>query len=150
MNNEKFEELCMEIDSTMDKWLYKHGFTASSAGLGEGFSWYANSDTIEYTLLAESPVDEIFESFFYNTLGCKYDVGVFWMSWFHELGHSMTWCDIKDTDFRNVPFDLDSYIRCPREIVASRWAVEYINTHIEDVKELAREVDELRRQIYSL
>lgn len=150
MNNEKFEELLMEIDSVMDKWLYKHGFCASSAGLGEDFCWYAKSDTIEYTLLVDELTDKVFENFFYNELGCNYDIGVFWMSWFHELGHSMTWCDIKNIDFRNVPFDLESYIRCPREIVASQWAVEYINNHIEEVMELAREVDELRRQIYSL
>lgn len=150
MNNEKFEELLMEIDSVMDKWLYKHGFTACSSGLGEGFCWYAKSDTIEYTLLVDELTDKVFENFFYNELGCNYDIGIFWMSWFHELGHSMTWCDIKNTNFKEAPIDLIEYIHCPREIIASKWAVEYINAHIEDVMELAREVDELRRQIYSL
>lgn len=148
--NEKLEELLMKIDEVMNNWLAKHGFSAVSAGLEEDFGWYSSADAIGYTFLACADTDKAFDDLIYEELGCCYDIGTFWTSWFHELGHSVTWYNIKDTDFRNVPFTLIEYLHCPREIVASQWAVEYINTHIEDVMELAREVDELRRQIYSL
>ena len=148
--NEKMNELLLKIDTIMDNLLEAHGFTAVSSGLEEEFGWYSNEDSIAYSLLVCEPNDSAFNHIFFDYLGCKYDVGTFWASWFHELGHSETFWSISDTNWRDVPDTLEEYLVCPREIIASKWAVEYINTHIEDVKELAREVDELRRQIYSL
>lgn len=148
--NEKLEAILLQIDEAMDKWLGTHGFSAISAGLEEEFGWYRNGDAIAYNFLVCEHTDSVFDNFLYEELGCLYDVGTFWLSWFHELGHSETFHLISDTNWRVVPTDLIDYLHCPREIIASKWAVEYINAHIEDVMELAREVDELRRQIYSL
>ena len=155
MLEEKIVELTKEIDLIMDEWLTKHNFTARSGGLYSEFCWRydlnsENSDEIRYTLLIDKDNDEAFDRIFYEELGCNYDVGTFWVSWFHEIGHSQTYKLVPNYFWWNVPGNLIEYIHCPREITASQWAVDYINANIEDVKELAQKVDKLRQQIYSL
>lgn len=150
MDMSKFNAIIEQIDSAMNHWLRKNNFTARSEGLIDDFIWRYSTDTIGYTFLASQETDDAVKALFYEELDCHYDIGVFWMSWLHELGHSETWDMIKNTDFRSVPMDLDGYLHCYREIIASKWAVWYVNNHIDTLLELVREVDVLRHELYNL
>ena len=129
-----------QINEIFDEWLENNGFDARIAGLEPDFGWYMSSDTIAYSFVVAEKFDKAFQRVC-EDLGLNYEIDIFWLSFFHELGHSETYHCIDETAFL-IDADLlgDDYYYHPREIIATEWAVDYINTHIDKVKMLMQMV----------
>ena len=124
------------INEAFDNWLEKHGFDARIRGLEEDFYWGSDTDTIAYGFVHSEQVIEDFTSVC-NDIGLKYEIDIFWLSFFHELGHSMTYHFVTDDEAWEAEFMSGmEYYYCKREIIATEWAVDFINQHIDLVKEL--------------
>ena len=83
-------------------------------------------------------------------------LNVFVWSLLHELGHCMTWDNFDDEEYERIYKKKARiwgtkatlpYYRLPDEMAATKWAVEYANTHKAEIKEfwekLLPEVDAL-------
>ena len=151
---QQIDNIIEKIDLIMNSWLSKYHFSARSGGLDDtfNFSWCYDTDEIFYNFLIDESCDSDFEKLCYDYLECRYDVGIFWLSWFHELGHSETYWNLTEAEKNDGLMNLSlwDYFYSPREMAATKWAIDFINQHIEEVKELARDVDALRWQIYNL
>ena len=124
------------INEAFDSWLEKYGFDARIRGLENDFFWGLDTDTISYSFVhTERFITEFTEVC--NGLGLAYDIDIFWLSFFHELGHSMTYhfVDDDEVDAAEEAIGIDYYY-CTRELIATEWAVNYINEHIDLVCEL--------------
>ena len=124
------------INEAFNSWLEKHGFDARIRGLEEEFFWGSDTDTIAYCFVHS---ERFIEDFTYvcNDIGLEYDIDIFWLSFFHELGHSMTYHFVDDDEAWEADFlsGMDYYY-CNREYYATEWAVNFINAHVDWVQEL--------------
>ena len=129
-----------QINEIFNEWLEDNGFDARIAGLEPDFGWYMSSDTIAYSFVVAEKFDKAFQRVC-EDLGLNYEIDIFWLSFFHELGHSETYHCVDEAAFL-VDADLlgDDYYYHPREIIATEWAVDYINTNIDKVKMLMQMV----------
>lgn len=102
--------------------------------------------TLGWALLCSPKRDEIFDNFFENDLGCR-EFNNFIYSIFHEYGHHMTlkfFNELEWDEYLNNCERLNrdafsearerAYFYLPVEMVASKWAVKYINSHYEELK----------------
>ena len=124
------------INDAFNSWLEKHGFDARIRGLEEEFFWGSETDTIAYCFVHPEKFIEDF-TFVCQDIGLQYEIDIFWLSFFHELGHSQTYHFIEDDEAWEADFlsGMDYYY-CNREYYATEWAVNFINTHIDWVIEL--------------
>ena len=151
------------INITFNHWLKKYGFTSRVRGVDEDFFWYHNN-TISYSFFFPTEAAENW-ALLMEELGCKYDLDVFYTAFFHELGHGHTYWDFEEDELDEYYDTLtlmdkepssfaDSihyvYTHLPVEYEASRWAVHYINTHPERVKELVDLVGKAVRLFYKI
>lgn len=126
------------INNAFNSWLEKNGFQARVSGLDNEFYWGCSSDTISYCFVHSETFIEDF-TYVCNDIGLEYDIDIFWLSFFHELGHSMTYHLVDDDEAWEADFlsGMDYYY-CNREYYATEWAVNYINRNVEKVQELMR------------
>ena len=122
------------IEGYINKWdLYAH--------IDTDFMYDPTEDTVYWTLVVSEKHDRAFQEFF-ESLGCDIKTDVFVYSIFHEIGHSQTLEKISDEDY-NYSHDRkadpnitdEEYFRLPDEIIASKWAVDYINNNIDEVRD---------------
>ena len=151
------------IDIAFNHWLKKYGFSARSHGVDTDFYWY-HDNTIGYSFFIPedtmAPWNELLEE-----LKCEYSIDHFYSAWLHELGHAITYNELDSDEIdacneikdllRDEPssFAEDThwiYFHLPVEIAATRWAVQYINTYPERVKELKDLVGKTVRLFYKL
>lgn len=126
-------EINKYIESYVSKWdLY--------ASIDTDFAYDPTIDTIFWTVLVSEENDKAFQDFF-EKLGCDVKTDVFVYSIFHEIGHSQTIDLVSDEDYnysqdRKADPDItnDEYFNLPDEIIASEWAVDYINNNIDEVE----------------
>ena len=151
------------IDITLNHWLKKYGFDARVRGVDEDFFWY-HDDTISYSFFFPTTAAQNWAKLM-EELKCKYTVDVFFSAFLHELGHSHTYHEFNDDEIQEhneicrliaeepslFTESLDYvYTHLPIEYEASRWAVNYINTYPERVKELVDLVSKAIGLFYSL
>ena len=128
------------INKAFDTWLEKHGFEARIRGLENDFYWGLDTDTISYSFVHTERFIEDFTEVC-NGLGLAYDIDIFWLSFFHELGHSMTYQFVDDDEVDEAESATGiAYYYCTRELIATEWAVKFINEHIDLVCELMEAV----------
>ena len=151
------------IDITLNHWLKKYGFSARVRGVDEDFFWY-HDDTISYSFFF--PVDAAKNwKMLMEELKCEYTIDLFFTAFLHELGHSHTyhWFDEDEIQEYNETCRLIAeepssfaesleyvYTHLPIEYEASTWAVNYINTYPERVKELVDLVSKAIGLFYKL
>lgn len=151
------------IDITLNHWLKKYGFAARVRGVDEDFFWY-HDDTISYSFFF--PVDAAKNwKMLMEELKCEYTIDLFFTAFLHELGHSHTyhWFDEDEIQEYNETCRLIAeepssfaesleyvYTHLPIEYEASTWAVNYINTYPERVKELVDLVSKAIGLFYKL
>jgi len=139
------------IDDVLNKFLADNDFECT-AEMGTDFAFYWMNDLITYSLVVSERMDNLFLNFAKEN-GLKVDCGIFILSFFHELGHYETIDELTDAEERcceRVKAKLDSnknadcykYFSLVDEWLATSWAIDYINEHIEQVKELAINVQE--------
>ena len=151
------------INITFNHWLKKYGFAARVRGVDEDFFWY-HDDTISYSFFF--PVDAAKNwKMLMEELKCEYTIDLFFTAFLHELGHSHTyhWFDEDEIQEYNETCRLIAeepssfaesleyvYTHLPIEYEASTWAVNYINTYPERVKELVDLVSKAIGLFYKL
>ena len=124
------------INDAFNSWFKKYGFETRVSGLDNDFYFNCVKDTVSYSFVhTESFIRDF--NLVCNGLGLNYDIDIFWLSFFHEVGHGQTYHLVSD----EAACEADlleglSYYYCEREIIATEWAVEFINNHIEQVIEL--------------
>ena len=151
------------IDITLNHWLKKYGFDARVRGVDEDFFWY-HDDTISYSFFFPTDAAENWARLM-EELKCKYTIDIFFTAFLHELGHSHTyhWFDEEEVQEYNETCRLIAeepssftesleyvYTHLPIEYEASAWAVCYINTYPERVKELVDLVSKAIGLFYNL
>lgn len=146
------------IKNILNNWLIKNNFSARIRGFEEDFGWYHSDNTIVISVLYTEKEEKRWLNFL-EEFEPMYDVPVFVSAFLHELGHSETYYDLNDeiidedeetkrlleeepNTFECDIYDL--YYHLPMEIVATKWAINYMNTHFKQVKDLVyalKEVD---------
>lgn len=153
------------ITTALNAWLIKQGFSARVREMDTDFYWYHDDDTISYSLF--STEDSIVQfDILMQELGCQYTIDWFYAAFLHELGHSHSYPNLSDEEiledeamkewlheqdessFEENLYSL--YFRIPMELVATKWAVNFINSNPNAVKELVDTVGAAVRLFYSL
>lgn len=131
-----------EIDNILNEFLEPFDATAFA---GTDFSYYYASSRIEYAFVTSERMDKLFMA---NaiTLGLEVEVDTFLLAFMHELGHHETLDNIDDADYNysadiketlgTTDEDCLTYYNLPDELAATRWAINYINNHREEIAEL--------------
>ena len=133
-----------KIINAFNKWLIKYGFSARVLGIDTEFCWYKDDNTIGISFFETAETIASWNKFFIEELNCSYCLDIFYTSFFHELGHSNTWhkVSIEDQEVDTLGLVNENYYHLPKEIIASQWAVDYINKNIDAVSELIQTVGE--------
>jgi hypothetical protein len=139
-----------KINAVFDSWLEKNGFDTRVCGLHNEFSYGESSDTIAYSIVHPTKFVTDFVNVC-NSLGLAYEIDIFWLSFLHELGHAETLHLVSDADFWEAELldGLDYYF-CNREIYATRWAVDFINRHIDLVIDLMQAIKPVMIEFYQI
>lgn len=151
------------INIAFNHWLKKYSFEARVRGVDEDFFWYHNN-TISYSFFFPVEATENWSRLM-EELGCNYVLDEFYTAFLHELGHSHTYWDFEEEEldeYYDILKLMDeepssfaesihyTYTHLPVEYEASRWAVNYINTYPERVKELVDLVGKAVRLFYKI
>jgi hypothetical protein len=133
-----------KIINAFNTWLIKYGFSARVIGLDTEFCWYKNTDEIGVSFVETADTISSWNKFFLDELNCSYIVDIFYTSFLHELGHSNTWHLVseEESEIETIGMENEEYFHLPRELIASKWAVNYINKNVDAVAELIRLVGE--------
>ena len=124
------------INAAFDTWLIKQGFKTRIKGLDNEFFWNFDKDLVSYSFVHAEQFERDFAEVCYD-LGLQYEIDVFWLSFFHELGHGQTFQDITDDEIWEADFLSGfDYYYCQREVVATQWAVNFVNNHFDLVLDL--------------
>ena len=124
------------INDAFNSWLEKYGFETRVRGLENDFYWGVNSDTISYSFVHTERFVKDFTCVC-KDVGLQYDLDIFWLSFLHELGHGQTYHFVSDDEVLEADsLSGKDYYYCIREIIATEWAVKFINEHIDLVQEL--------------
>lgn len=124
--------------------------------------WYLDGNRIEYTLLENRMEDKMFLKFVKERFGFK-PINNFMLSLFHELGHNATYEDFMESDvmydfcqaeknrieneMQFVKSEKDAkrleyqYFNLPDEIIATQWAVDYMQNNKEEVKAMWKRIE---------
>ena len=135
------------IESYLAKWdLY--------ACIDTDFAYDPTIDTVFWSVVVSEENDKAFKEFF-KKLGCNVETDVFVYSIFHEIGHSQTLEILSDMDYNysqdrkaDPNISNEEYFNLPDEIIASQWAVEYINNNIDEVKTFWSGLQVLLKKFY--
>jgi hypothetical protein len=138
------------LNKVLEDGLKKLGFDGYTVEVGTDFAYYYDTATITYALVAPTRMDTLFRGL-YNELGIMYNVDLFILSFFHELGHGETINDISETLYlysqkRKAIIEnhteeeatdelIREYQTLPDEIAATAWACDFINNNARAVKE---------------
>ena len=125
-----------KINTIFNAWLKYHGFNTRVSGLDNDFYWNYDKDTVTYSFVHAERFCRDFTEVCVD-LGLAYDIDIFWLSLFHEIGHGQTYDRVSDDGIWEADLlcGMDYYY-CEREVIATQWAVDFINNHIEWVQEL--------------
>ena len=151
------------VTIAFNHWLKKYNFEARVRGAYEDFFWF-HDDTITYSfLIPNEAVDNWYALL--EELGCQFDIDLFYTCFLHELGHSHTYHTFEPEEIDEYEATCEEivenpssfaedlhyvYTHLPVEYEAARWAVDYINTYPERIKELVDLVGKAVRLFYKL
>lgn len=146
------------LEYYLTKWLKDHGFPTVKARLAVDFQYDTEEEIIYFALAVTDNHDKEFLKFCQEELNFPFDYDNFIISFFHELGHYMTWPEW-DEDELDDYFWARDYLSClenserdyyslPVEIFATQWGCEFITTHQEDIEEFWRVCQKLIMNIY--
>ena len=126
------------------------------------FSYSYLKDIITYTLAIFDTNAKSFREFWLRN-GYLYNDDIFILSFFHELGHYMTGDELTEEE-ENTSIWVKQYIstreeitdelrelyyNLPDEKLATCWAIDYVNTHRNEITELWKEIEKLVIDFYN-
>lgn len=131
--------------TTLDKHIAKYckKFGIENVFCDKEFAYYSEKEAISYTIFCYT-TDETF----INAVNEKYNVDItnfsFIFSLLHEIGHHMTIDELTEEDMENEIFArsiipllddserMEAYMNLTAEDLATSWAIDYIDSHIEE------------------
>lgn len=130
---------------------------------GTDFGFFYSENVVEYSFLVPEESNKNFMDSVY-TWDPEVDMDIFLWSILHEVGHNETWDDVTDKEWKqsekikkSLEQDKDGkyekedyYTHCMDEVRATEWAVEYANTHIEELMNLWKELQPLIMEFYEI
>ena len=143
------------ITRFLNKWLAEHDFEVSTKK-GDEWCYFYSKSLITYEVGEE--MTEQNERFLEvcRECGLEYEVSLFTLSFFHELGHHETMDDFTDREWARDEkvksrvensFDYErmdyTYFHLPSEYCATEWGVDYINEHIDEIEKFDEKIKEL-------
>lgn len=123
------------------------------------FAYYYTTDVITYSLVTTETTDRLFTQFAQDN-GLEYDCGIFLLSLLHEVGHYYTIDEVDEKTERkceriksklseNKEEDCLKYFALDDEIIATEWAIDYINNNREKLEILSKKLQEAIDKIVS-
>lgn len=151
------------ITNTLNIWLEKNGFAARVVGTYSDFCWDIQNNLIYYSFAIGNTNLKLWDKLLVS-LGCQYNIDPFFSIFLHELFHSITYPELLDEeideseDIKNQLMEKENftkedywlYYNLPMEIVATQGAVNFINTHPNEVRDLISAVSPLIQDFYKL
>jgi len=141
-----------EINNYINDYVSEWGL---SSQLDTDFAYDPVEDIVYWSVVVSEKNSKEFKEFF-ESLGCVVKADVFIYSLFHEIGHSQTLEYVSEEDY-NYSWDRKAdpeitnyeYFRLPNEIVATQWAVDYINSNAEEIEEFWNGLQPLLMKFYN-
>lgn len=140
---------CVEVFFSDNNW-------DLNSRMAPDFCYLHDSNTVCWTLVASKLRCDEFAEFF-EQMGCAVKADIFIYSLLHEVGHAFTIEELSDMDWNysqdrkaSGELSMEEYLRLPDELAATRWAVEYLNTHIDLVERFYRELQTAIMNMYKL
>ena len=136
-----------EFNKALSLWFNDHGFSNLEFVEGEDFCYYPSLHTVQWGMFDSEKTDNHFRQFFHE-YGMKNDECIFIISLLHEVGHFQTIHFFSNEEFESDfaakenrisdgTIDTDYwYWELPIELAANMWAINWINEHPIEVKEL--------------
>lgn len=141
------------INKCIEKFMKEWGLKAEMA---TDFSFAHESRTVTWSPIVSVKNDLEFSQFF-ESLGCKVKCDVFLYSLLHEIGHYHTLDSVSDEDYEysfkrknDTSITNSEYFILPVEIVATKWAVDYLNNNVEKVRAFWEELVPLLMNFYRI
>ena len=135
------------VNDAFNAWLEKYGFSVRVYGIDYEFAYYADEHDITWSVLFDQETENMWNAFL-EALGLRYDLHHFWTSFLHEVGHDetlylLTAEEIAYCAERAKVCSNAEYFQLSREIIATKWAIDFIHNNIEAVRELVATVGPL-------
>ena len=145
-----------ELNYELAAWCARQGILGIDFNAGLDYAYETKTRKVIYAVVEKNGDDFVendFAQFLYE-YGCEYEVGIGILSILHEIGHHMTYAylsekELNDSEwdkmcleFVDVYYEKDHYNQnmiywhTPIEFVANIWAIDFVNQHIDAVKEL--------------
>lgn len=138
------------INNCLNKFMREWGLTAE---IGTDFAYLYEKQVVVWTPIVSAQNDLDFQNFF-ESLGCNVKCDVFLYSILHEIGHSQTLDLVNEEDYaysldrKAEPISNYEYFRLPDEIIATQWAVDFLNENTEKVRVFWEEFVPLMMNFY--
>ena len=149
MNKELVKDILNEelINNAFNAWLEKYGFSVRVYGMSYDFGYYSNEREIVWSVLYDQEVEDMWDAFL-DRMGLGYMLHHFWTSFLHEVGHDETLYLLSAEEIaycaeRAKVCSNAEYFELSREIIATKWAIDFIHNNIEAVRELVATVGPL-------
>lgn len=136
-------------------------FGIEKVGMAD-WEYNLTKQSISYTLLDNRVEDELFIKFVKERFGFK-PLNNFMLSLFHELGHKATYeeilendvvCDFCASEKDRIEKEMGlaktkkqvkkleyQYFNLPDEIIATKWAVDYMTKNKDEIKEMWKRIE---------
>ena len=124
------------------------------------FFYYYESHRIGYSLLVSDRTQRLFPKYCEHNLGLQHKTPIFILAFLHELGHHYTtdlFDDSEIDEFEEIKEDLGdtdsdflAYFDIEDEYEASKWAVDYIDTHPDKIKQLDLDLKKALDKFYEI
>lgn len=142
------------INNAFNAWLEKYGFSVRVCGMSFDFGYYPEERDITWSVIYNQEVENMWDAFLEH-LGLRYDLHHFWTSFLHEVAHDetihlLTADELAYCAEREKVCSAIEYFELSREIIATKWAINYIHTNIEAVRELVATVGPLVADMLNL
>ena len=151
-----------KLTDYLTNWMQKHDFDCE-AMLGSDFEYCIEDDVVIYALVVPQKHDELFQKLAFD-LGLRYTCDNFLLSFFHEIGHYETYYLLEDSEisycedvkrelYEHKTFSMKdywTYYNLPDEVIATQWAVDFINEHPTEIAAFWKEAQRLIQRIYKL
>lgn len=142
----------------LTKWLREHGFPLVKARLAADFCYDHDEETIYFALGVADNHDKEFLKFCQDELDFPFDCDNFIISFFHELGHYMTFYEWSKDEWDDYFWAKDwlsclenterDYYSLPVEMFATRWGCDFIVANQEGIEEFWQVCQKLLMNIY--
>lgn len=142
----------------LTKWLHEHGFPLVKARVAADFQYDNDEQTIYFALAVTDEQDWKFLKFCQEVCGFPYECDNFILSFFHELGHYVTWYEWDEEEWDDyeaakmillsLNANIEDYFDLPIERFATDWGCTYIREHEAEINEWWRMVHKLIMNIY--